>query len=146
MQDKLSEMLDNILSLMLLEGSYEIQEDESGFSVNIDTSDAGKLIGYKGETLSALQLLVNQMITKEVGEFKRVILDVSGWRQSKEEELKQKALNWANQVKEQGRQIELEPMPSWQRRIIHMTVQDIDGVQSESVGEGRDRHLVIKAT
>ena len=146
MQDKLNEMLDSILSLMLLEGSYEISEDENGFFVGIDTADAGKLIGYNGETLSALQLLINQMLTKDSDQFRRVILDVAGWRQGKEEELKQKALSWANQVKEQGRQIELEPMPSWQRRVIHMVVGDVDGVESESVGEGRDRHLVIKPT
>lgn len=145
MEENLSEILDNILGLLLLEGSYDIQETEGGFNVAIDTQDAGRLIGFKGDSLSALQLLVNQMLAKhQDGEFKRVILDVSGWRQNKEAELTEKAKRWVEEVKEAKEIMELEPMPSWQRRVIHMVVQDSEGVESESVGEGRDRHLVIK--
>lgn len=156
MESRLSEILDNILGLLLLEGSYDIQDSENGFNVMIETNDAGRLIGFKGENLTSLQLLINQMMSREpvlsgskskTGEaegFKRVILDVSGWRQNKEKELAEKALEWANQVKEGGQEMELEPMPSWQRRIIHMSIQEIDGVESESIGEGRDRHLVIR--
>jgi spoIIIJ-associated protein len=144
MQEQLSDILDNVLGLLLLEGSYDIQEEEDGFKVMIETEDAGKLIGYKGEHLSALQLIVNLMFSRKTEEFKRVIIDVSGWRQNKETELKQRAESWAKEVKESGKDLELEPMPSWQRRAIHMAIQEIDGVTSESAGEGRDRHLVIK--
>ena len=147
MESKLSDILDNILGLLLLEGSYDIQDEESGFNVMIETEDAGRLIGFKGENLTALQLIINQMMSRQGGEsesFKRVILDVSGWRQNKEAELTEKAKEWAQSVKESGNEMELEPMPSWQRRIIHMSVQDIEGVESESIGEGRDRHLVIR--
>lgn len=145
MEERLSDILDNILGLLLLEGSYDISEEEEGFKVAIETTDAGRLIGFKGESLSSLQLLVNQMMSRHQGDdFKRVIIDVSGWRQKKEEELSEKAKRWAEQVKESGETMELEPMPSWQRRIIHMVMQETTGVESESVGEGRDRHLVIK--
>lgn len=146
MEEKLSEMLDNILGLLLLEGSYDITEDENGLNVTIETKDAGRLIGFKGESLSSLQLLVNQMVSKDQkeSEFKRVILDVEGWRKNKESELLERAKQWATQVKDSGQEMELEPMPSWQRRIVHMGVSGVEGVQSESVGEGRDRHLVIK--
>lgn len=146
MQDQLSDILDNILGLLLLEGSYDVQEDEAGFHVSIETTDAGKLIGFRGESLSALQLVVNQMMARKMSDeqFKRVIIDVSGWRENKEKELAEKASSWAQEVKETGREMELEPMPSWQRRIIHMTIQELEGVESESVGEGRDRHLVIR--
>jgi spoIIIJ-associated protein len=145
MEDQLSEILDNILGLLLLEGSYDISEVEGGFNVAIETEDAGRLIGFKGESLSSLQLLVNQMMTKyQTEEFKRVIIDVSGWRQNKEVELAEKAKEWIEQVKESKEEMALEPMPSWQRRVVHMVVQDSDGVESESVDEGRDRHLVIR--
>lgn len=145
MENKLSELLDNILGLLLLEGSYDIQEVADGFSVAIETEDAGRLIGFKGESLSALQLLINQIISKDqTDDFKRVIIDVSGWRQNKESELAEKAKQWIEQVKESGQPMELEPMPSWQRRIVHMVVQESTGVESESIGEGRERHLVIK--
>jgi spoIIIJ-associated protein len=147
MEDKLSDILDNILGLLLLEGSYDIQDSENGFEVMIETEDAGRLIGFKGDSLSALQLIISQILSHQRGEeeFKRVILDVSGWRQKKEEDLKRVAEDYIAEVKETGKELELEPMPSWQRRIIHLVVEETEGVESESIGDGRDRHLVIRS-
>lgn len=149
MQEHLSEILDNLLGLLLLEGSYDIEETEEAFNTEIQTEEAGKLIGYRGESLEALQLLVNQILSKKsvlsgVEGFKRVILDVSGWRKQKEEELSERAKAWADQVLSSGEEMKLEPMSPWQRRVVHTVVGEINGVMSESVGEGRDRHLVIK--
>ena len=146
MEEKLSEVLDNLLGMLLLEGSYEIEEKEEGFVVDIETKDAGRLIGARGESLDALQLLVNQMVARKTGEenFKRVMIDVAGWRKQKEEELAVNAQNWAKQVLETKKELELEPMSPWQRRIVHMAVQEMQEVESESIGEGRDRHIVIK--
>ncbi|MDO8619526.1 MAG: R3H domain-containing nucleic acid-binding protein [Candidatus Daviesbacteria bacterium] len=148
MQEQLSEILDNVLGLLLLEGSYDIEEEDEGFKVNIDTKDAGRLIGARGESLEGLQLLVNQILSRKnapkEGEFKRVIVDVMGWRKQKEADLVQQAKDWVSQVLETGKELELEPMAPWQRRVVHMTVSEITGVESESIGEGLDRHLVIK--
>ena len=150
MENQLSDVLDNILGLLLLEGSYEIEEEAEAFSVLIETSDAGRLIGARGESLDGLQLLVNQIMSKKTGEgpsadgFKRVVLDVSGWRKQREEELIKNANEWGKQVLEDGKEIELEPQSSWQRRVIHSVISEIGGLSSESVGEGRDRHIVIK--
>lgn len=146
MEEQLTEILDNILGLLLLEGSYEIEEEKEGFLVSIDTKDAGRLIGARGESLEGLQLLVNQMVSRKAGEeaFKRAILDVSGWKKNKEEELKNMAQNLGKEVLESGKEVELEPQSAWQRRIVHMVVGEIEGLTSESVGEGRDRHIVIK--
>lgn len=147
MQEQLSEILENILGLLLLEGSYDIQEEPDSFNVTIDTTDAGRLIGYRGESLEALQLVVNQIMARKIAEstdFKKTVIDVSGWRQQKEEELSGKAKNWAESVLESGEPMELEPMSPWQRRVIHTAIGEIVGVESESVGEGRERHLIIK--
>lgn len=152
MEEKLSEILDNILGLLLLEGSYEVEETQDGFSVSIETTDAGRLIGVRGESLDALQQLINQILfrrdkgslPKAEGEFKRVILDVGSWRKQKEEELAKSASDWGKQVLEKGEPLELEPQSPWQRRIVHMTISEMKGVVSESTGEGRDRHIVIK--
>ena len=148
MEEKLSDVLDNVLGLLLLEGSYEIEEVEEGFTVSIETSDAGRLIGARGESLEGLKLLINQIMSRksEGTEFKRVILDVSGWRKQKEEDLKKQAEEWGKQVLETGVDLELEPQSSWQRRIVHMVISEIEGLSSESAGEGRDRHIVIKKT
>lgn len=144
MESKVSEILENLLGMLGLEGSFEVKEEETQVNVSIETKDPGRLIGFRGETLDALQLIVNQIVSKQSEEFKRVVIDVEGWRQKKQEDLESKAKSWAEQVKETGRQMELEPMPSWQRRVVHMVVSEVEGVESESVGEGRDRHLVIR--
>ena len=144
MEEQLSDVLDNLLGLLLLEGSYEIEENDEAVSVLIETPDAGRLIGARGESLEALQLLINQITLKRTGEYKRIILDVAGWRKQKEEELKSSSTSWGKQVLESGEQLELEPMSSWQRRVVHTTIGEMEGIMSESVGEGRDRHVVIK--
>lgn len=153
MENRLSEILDNILGLLLLEGSYEVEETQDGFSVSIETQDAGRLIGARGESLDALQQLINQILFRrdkdslpkgKEEEFKRVILDVGGWRKQKEEELVKSAKDWGEQVLETGQPQELEPQSPWQRRIVHMALSEITDLETESVGEGRDRHIVIK--
>src|SRR3989344_67031 len=145
MEAKVSEVLENILGLMALEGSFEVTEGPEEVLVSIETNDAGRLIGFKGETLDALQFLVSLIANREAGEnFKRVVGGGAGWRKSKEGDLERRARSWADEVLESGKEIELDPMPSWQRRIVHMVVSDVEGVESESLGEGRERHLVIK--
>lgn len=146
MEQQLSEVLDNLLGMLLLEGSYEIEEEDESFSVSIETKDAGRLIGARGESLGALQLLINQMVSKKVGEagFKRVVVDVEGWRRKKEEDLIRDAKSWGKQVLETGNALEIEPQAPWQRRVVHTAIGEIEGLETGSVGEGRDRHVVIK--
>lgn len=146
MEEKVSELLENILGFLGLEGSFEVEEKEDTIFVSIETEEPGKVIGKGGETLSALQLILNLAAARQVGveNSKRIVVDISNWKKSKEEELAHKARSWAQKVIETKEPMELEPMPSWQRRIIHITVEGTEGVISESVGEGEDRHLVIK--
>ena len=152
MEEQLSEVLDNLLGMLLLEGSYEVEEKEEGFVVSIDTKDAGRLIGVRGESLEGLQLIVSQIMSRSNSssskakdtEFKRVILDVAGWRKQKEEEVRSHAQELGKQVLESGKELALEPMSAWQRRVVHMVISELSGLSSESVGEGRDRHIVIK--
>lgn len=146
MEEKLSEVLDNILGLLLLEGSYDIEEEEF-IKVSVETPDAGRLIGARGESLDALQLLVNQIMTKEMGKegtFKRIVFDVGGWREQKMAELQERSKKWAEEVLETGKEMALEPQAAWQRKIVHEVVGQVEGVETESIGEGRDRHIVIR--
>ncbi len=144
MEAQVSEVLENILGLLVMEGSFEVNEGPDDVTVMIDTEDAGRLIGVRGETIDALQLLVNQIVSKQnPDQFKRVIVDVGGWRKNKEGELENKARRWAEEVAESGQEMELEPMPAWQRRIVHLIIEEVEGVTTQSIGEGRDRHLVI---
>lgn len=145
MEEKVSEILENLLGLLGLEGSFEIEEREDGVFVSIEAEDAGILIGRNGETLSSLQLILNLIASRQIGgeDLKRIVVDVSSWRKSKEDDLAERAKNWAAKVLETKEPMELNPMPAWQRRIVHMAIEAADGVKSESVGEGQERHLVI---
>lgn len=145
MEEKVSEILENILGLLGLAGSFEVEEKEDGVFISIDAEDPGILIGRNGETLASLQLLLNLIASRQMpGEdTKRIIVDVSEWRKSKEDELASKAASWAQKVIETGEPMELAPMPAWQRRIVHLTIQQTAGVKSESTGEGIERRLVI---
>ncbi len=147
MEEKVSEILENILGYLGLEGSFEIEEKEDGVFISIDAVDPGILIGRNGETLASLQLLLNLIASRQMPgeELKRVVVDVSSWRKSKEEELASKAKMWADKVAESKESMELAPMPAWQRRIVHMAVEETAGVKSESIGEGQDRRLVISS-
>ena len=155
MEQQLSDILDNLLGMLLLEGSYDVEEKDDSFQVSIKTKDAGRLIGARGESLDGLQLLVNQMMFRQtsisegsesVEAQKRIIIDVEGWRKQKEEELIKSAQAWGKQVLESGQPFELEPQSPWQRRIVHMVISEIKGLVSDSVGESRNRHIVIKST
>jgi len=141
--DKVAEVLEQLLGMLSLEGSFDIDETEEAVFVSIETDDAGRLIGHQGETLTALQQILNQIMFRQVDEPKRVILDVSGWRKNKEADLEARAKAWAEEVLETKAEMPLEPMPSWQRRIVHMVIEETAGLKSESVGDGPDRHLVI---
>jgi len=145
MEEKVSEILENILGLLGLEGSFEVEEKEDAVFVSIDAVDPGVLIGRGGETLASLQLIMNLIVSRQMLEDKqkRVIVDVSSWRKSKEDELSSKAAGWAETVIETGEPMELMPMPAWQRRIVHLAIEQTPGVRSESIGEEPERRLVI---
>jgi spoIIIJ-associated protein len=145
MEEKVSEILENILGLLGLEGSFEVEEREDGVFVSIDADDPGILIGRNGETLASLQLILNLIASRQMKDEnpKRIVVDVSAWRKSKEDDLTAKAEQWAQKVVETGEPMELVPMPAWQRRIIHLVIEKTNGVKSESVGEEPERRLVI---
>ncbi len=143
MENKVAEVLEQLLGMLSLEGSFDIEETPEAVFVSIETEDAGRLIGHQGETLTALQQIINQIMFRQMEDAKRVILDVSGWRKNKEADLESRAKAWAEEVLETKEEMALEPMPSWQRRIVHMVIQNTPGLKSESAGEGADRHLVI---
>lgn len=145
MEEKVSEILENILGLLGLEGSFEVEEKEEGVFVSIDAQDPGVLIGRNGETLASLQLIINLIASRQIKDenHKRIIVDVSDWRKSKEGDLLAKAEQWAQEVIETGEPMELMPMPAWQRRVVHMAIEKTAGVKSESIGDEPERRLVI---
>jgi spoIIIJ-associated protein len=103
----------------------------------------GTLIGRRGETLAALQLLVNLITYKQTGEHERIVVDVEGYRGRREENLRSMAERIAEQVRGSGRPVMLEAMPPNERRIVHMALADYSDLSTESTGEGDQRRVVV---
>ena len=109
-----------------------------------DERDAlGALIGRKGERLSALQHLVNLMLSKEMGSWTRVLVDVEDYRGRRERQLRDLANRAAARVVETGKMLQLEPMPALERRWIHLTLRDHEAVATQSIGEEPNRRVVL---
>jgi spoIIIJ-associated protein len=103
----------------------------------------GALIGRKGERLSALQHIVNLMLSRQMGEWTRVLVDVEGYRGRREQQLREIALRAADKVVESGKMLQLEPMPALERRWIHLTLRGHAAVGTQSIGEEPNRRIVI---
>jgi spoIIIJ-associated protein len=115
--------------------------------LDVSGDDLGLLIGWRGETLRALQTVVNLMMgDAEAGSGRRVILDVERYRARREEQVRELALRLANRVKRTGQRYTLDPMHAYERRTIHLTLADDEGVRTESSGKEPARRVVIHAT
>ncbi|HEY4633082.1 MAG TPA: RNA-binding cell elongation regulator Jag/EloR [Candidatus Limnocylindrales bacterium] len=103
----------------------------------------GALIGRKGERLSALQHLVNLMLSKRMGEWTRVLVDVEDYRGRRERQLSELAKRAADRVVETGRMLQLDPMSALERRWVHLALRDYEGVATQSIGEEPERRVVV---
>lgn len=137
-------VLRRLISLMGVE-EFDVKSEVVEGTVYLDVSspDAGLIIGRRGETLQALQLIVNQIVNKRALVKRRIILDAGGFRERRKRTLEEMARRLAEKVKRTGRDVELEPMPAYERRIIHLALQDDEYVRTYSKGEGDERHVVI---
>lgn len=140
------EITEELLKLLLLEAKVEVNEDQENkaISVAIDTEEPGILIGYHGETLSSLQLMLGIMVSKKINEWVRVVVNVGDYREKREEVLKRMALSAAQKAKFSQEPVTLPPLSGNERRIIHLALTDNPDVITESEGEGEERRVVVK--
>lgn len=123
--------------------SFSVLELEDGAKITISGDDTGVIIGHRGETLDALQYLASLAATKKGSGYYRIVLNIGNYRQRREKALEGVAKKTAAQVLKTGRNRSLEPMNPYERRIIHTTIQGIEGVTSNSIGGGSSRRVVI---
>lgn len=125
------------------EGTFD--EEANTINLNIKTeSEAGLLIGKRGETLLSLQTVLSMMAKTKLGEWVRIMVNVADWREKEENYLKEMATSAAHRVKQTGEPQALYHLNSGQRRIIHMFLAEDSEIVTESVGEGEERYLLIK--
>lgn len=123
--------------------SVSVSRVEEEISVVIGGEDAGAVIGYRGETLDAIQYVTLWIANEQGRDFVRVSLDAENYRQRRKEVLTALAEKLAHRCHKAGRKVELEPMNPFERRIIHTALQNDKFVRTESEGDGRFRHVVI---
>lgn len=144
-QKEAREFLENVLKSMNIEATIDIRETEDNLYINLNGNDMGILIGYRGETLDALQYLVSLSVNKGMEEgYKRITLDTEGYRKKREETLIRLADKLAKKVKNYGKTVKLEPMNPYERRIIHSELQDNPYVKTYSEGDEPFRRVVIE--
>jgi spoIIIJ-associated protein len=146
-------VLDRLLAVMGVEASVVLQErpllgvEEGAMApivFDIKGDDLGILIGRRGQTLSCLQYIVRLIVAHEKKAWLPIVIDVEGYKQHRYEALRALARRIAEQVRLSGRPFTLEPMPAYERRIIHLTLADNPDVTTESTGEDEARKVVVQ--
>lgn len=134
------ELLENIG----LEGTVSVSVSDDGpFLVDISGEDLGILIGYHGETINSFQLILSMMVHKKLDKWVKILVDTGNYRKDRESRLKEVAEKAAQKARFLQKAVELKPMSSYERMIVHSTISSLEGVKSESVGEGKERYVVV---
>ena len=135
--------LDDFISSINKSLKYELKEEDGIIKVNIDGDDTGYLIGYRGEVLNSIQNIISNVACKSFSEKIRVSVNISGYREKREKDIRVLATKIANTVIKKGKDITLEPMQAYERKIIHTKLQDNEKIKTYSIGEEPYRKVVV---
>ncbi len=143
-KENIKKFMDEILVQLPENTVYNVSDGELGINVEITNSNLGFLIGYRGETLYAMQNILSAIAGKGIEKKVRVILDIEGYKEKRERTLEELAEKVAKTVIRTRKPIKLEPMQAYERKIIHSKLQQNDKVETESIGEEPNRRIIIK--
>jgi spoIIIJ-associated protein len=141
--DQGRELVAGLLERMGIRGTVAVRQMGDPIILDISGRELGPLIGWRGENLRALQTVVNMLMSRHAGE-RRVIVDVERYRQRREHTVREIAFRAARQVKATGDPITLDPMQPFERRAIHIALEEDPDVTTVSVGEEPNRRLVVE--
>ncbi len=143
--EEIKKLLSDILKHIGANLKIFIEETpENIINVNLEGGDLSYLIGYRGESLDALQTLVSLIMFKKTGEWTTVVVDINGYKKQKQDKIEQITKTYIDKVRFLGKDVEMNPMSPAERRQVHAFVGTYDDITSESTGEGRDRRVVLK--
>ena len=141
------EYLQEVIAKMGVENvTFSAVQKGEATIIRLDGEHLGALIGRRGETMESLSYLASLVANRLEGDYIKLGLDVAGYRDKRESDLTALAQRIGNKVRKTGRSFAMEPMNPYERRIIHSAIGKMEGVRSESKGEGRDRRVVIYST
>jgi len=136
--------VEKLFSVLGVQSPFIINDSQEGVEIVLQTAEEnGILIGYHGETLEALQLILALAIAKHAGKFIRVSVEIGEYKKNRMEYLQRLVSETKEKVLAEKTGVSIPSLKSWERRYVHMLLQDDEAVMSESSGEGRDRVLTI---
>ena len=142
--ERVKELVEGVLEELDLEGEVEIREDEERIEAVVSgEDDYGLLIGKRGQTIDALQLLCFQAAFRGLRDRKRVVLDASGYRERRREVLTARADRAAEQALERSVSVEMDPMSAQERRVVHEHLKERSGIETFSEGDEPRRCVVV---
>ena len=142
-KQRVEEFLNNWLSKVDNSLEYDIKIEEFTIFIDIKGESAGTLIGYRGETLNAMQSILSSIANRNFNNKLRLILDIENYREKRAKKLEELAEKISKTVLRTGKSITLEPMTAYERKIIHSKLQENTRVETHSIGEGDNRRIVI---
>jgi spoIIIJ-associated protein len=141
--ETLADLLEEIAEGLRLEVEVEVEEGDGVLTGRLEGEDLGLFIGRRGQTIDAVQHLAQRIVFPEGPSPVRVVIDADGYRERRAESLRADADDAAAEVRASGRPVELDPMPPWERRIVHEHLRDHASVETHSEGDEPDRYLVV---
>ena len=141
-EENIEKFLNNFVN-QIKDLQYVMSKENNSINIEIKGNNASKLIGYRGETIKDLQTIMSAIGNKNVKNRVKVLVDVGGYKEKREETLKELAKKLEKTVKRNGKKIVLEPMSSYERKILHTELQNSDYVTTYSIGEEPRRRIVI---
>jgi spoIIIJ-associated protein len=137
-------LLHRVIGALGIEGRLDVHEDDAAVTVTCSGPDVALLIGRHGQTIDALQYLLNAIARRGYGdERKEVVVDAAGYRERRRATLESLAVRTAEQVRMSGSPVELDPMTAVERKVVHLKVQELAGVATTSEGTEPNRYVVV---
>src|SRR3982074_1151198 len=140
---KAREVVAELLYKMGITAQVTIKKADEPVMIDVAGDNLGLLIGWRGETLPACQTVVNLILNEGRADRRRLVVDVEHYRNRREETVKEMALRLADRVRRSGGPVMMDPMQSYERRIVHITLEKEPGIRTESQGEEPNRRVAI---
>lgn len=141
--DEAAELLEDVLDLMDIEVDVAIREDDERVVLDVTGPDAGRVIGKKGATLDSLQFLLNKILNRFPDGRRHIVIDSGDYRERHDRGLVSMAKREAKRAMKEGRTVTLQPMSARDRRVIHLSLAKLEGITTESQGQGKQRRIQI---
>jgi spoIIIJ-associated protein len=141
--ERVRAILERVVEELELEASVEVDEDDEQITGRVEGEDLGLLIGRRGQTIDAVQLICYRAAFRGRQDRKRVMVDAAGYRERRREAIERQADRAAERALDTGKEIELEPMSPTERRVVHQYLKERSGIETFSEGEEPERSVIV---